>query len=57
MDFVVKKELCEVVEVGIVMHGVMAVVLVFEVNVLRLICGDAQLSGGCFEENSVFIMR
>ena len=47
----VLEELCEkVVDVGRVGDRVMAIVLVFEENVLRLNCGYALLSGGCLEK-------
>ena len=50
----VKGELCrDVVEVGRVSDGVMTLV-VFEENVLRLICGYAPQSGGSFEEKQSF---
>ena len=42
----VKDELCEkVVKVGIACDGVMAVMLVFEEDVLSLMCGYARQSG------------
>ena len=49
MELVVKEELCEkVVEVGRVSDRVMTVVVVFEEDVLRLICGFAPQSGEGF---------
>ena len=51
------EELCEkVVEVRRVSHRVMAVVLVFQKDVLRLTCGNALQSGRNLEENSLFMM-
>ena len=53
----VKKELCEqVVEVRRLSDRVMTVVVVFEQDVLRLICGYAPQSGRSLEENSLFMM-
>ena len=50
-----KEELCEkVVRVRLVSDRVMAVVVVFEVSVLRLICGYTQQSGGRFDEKQSF---
>ena len=47
----VKEELCEnVVEIRMVSDGVMTVVVVFEEDVLMLICGYAPRSGICLEE-------
>ena len=46
-----KKELCDkVVEVGRVSDRVMTVVVVFEEDVLRLICGYTPQSGRSLEE-------
>ena len=42
------------VEIRRVSNGVMAVVLVFEVDVLRLICGYAPQSGRSLEEKQSF---
>ena len=51
MGVMVKEELCEkVVEVRWVSDRVMAVVLVFEEDVLRLTCGYALQSGRSLEE-------
>ena len=53
----VKEELCEeVVKIRRVSVGVMAVMLVFEEDVLRLICGHAVQSGISLEEKQSFIM-
>ena len=50
-----KEELCEkVVEVRRVNHGVIAVVMVFEENVLKQICGYALQSGSSWEEKQSF---
>ena len=51
----VKEELCEkVVEVRRVSDGVMTVVVVFEEDVLRLICRYALQSGRSLEEKQSF---
>ena len=51
----VKEELCEkVVEVRRVSDRVMAVVVIFEEDVLRLICGCAPQSGRSLEEKQSF---
>ena len=51
----VKEELCEkVIEVRRVIDRVMTVVIVFEEDVLRLICGYAPQSGKSFEEKQSF---
>ena len=51
----VKDELCEkVVEVRRVSDRLMSVFVVFEEDVLRLICGYAPQSGSGFEENHSF---
>ena len=53
----VKEELCEnMVEVRRVSDRVMAVVLVFEEDVLKLICWYAPQSGRRLEEKRVFMM-
>ena len=55
MAVMVKEELCEkVVEVRMVSDRVMNVVVVFEEDVLRLICGYAPQSGRSFEEKQSF---
>ena len=55
MGIMVKVELCEkVVEVRRVGDRVMAVVVVFEEDVLRLICRDAQQSGRSLDEKHPF---
>ena len=55
VEVMVKEELCEkLVEIGRVSSGVMAVVLVFEEDVLWLICGHVQQSGRSFEEKQSF---
>ena len=45
---IVKAELCEVVEVRRVSDSVIAVVLFFEEDVQRLVCGYAPQSGSLF---------
>ena len=51
----VKQELCEkVVEVRWISDTVMTFVIVFEENVLRLICGYVPQSGRRLEENQFF---
>ena len=45
MGIMVKEELCEVLEIRRVSERVMAVVLVIEEEVLRLICGNTRQSG------------
>ena len=55
MGIMVKDELCEkVVEVRRVSDRVMNVVVFFEEDVLRLICGYARQSGTSLEEKTVF---
>ena len=55
---VAKEALCEqLVEVQRVSDRVMAVVLVFEEDVLRLICGYAAQTGRCFVENPPYLLR
>ena len=44
----------KVVEIRWVGDRVMAVVVIFEVDVLRLICGCASQSGGCVKEKQSF---
>ena len=52
---VVKEELCEkMLEVRMVSDGVMAVVIVFLKDVLRLICGYAPQNGRTFEKRQSF---
>ena len=53
----VKEELCsKVVDVKMVSDGVMTLVVVFEEDMLRLICGYAPQSGRSFLNNSLFVM-
>ena len=50
----VKEELCKVMEIRRVSDRVMAVVLDFEEDVLKLICGYAMHIGGRLEEKLSF---
>ena len=50
------EELCEVVEVRRVSDRVMSVMLVFEDDVLRLICWYSLQSGRILGRNTVFMM-
>ena len=53
----VKEELCEkVVDVGRVRDGVVAVVLIFEEGVPRLICRYTLQNERCFLEKRLFMM-
>ena len=55
MGVLVKEELCEkVVEVNRVSGRVMSVVVVFEEDVLRLICGYAPQCGRSFDKLSFY---